>query len=547
MKRDIIVIMNLEWKGGYRDNSTVITVEGVKQVRRKPLCAALCLSAALCASPVFAGEVFTDTSGHWASEQIRTWADRNIVSGYDGKFRPNAPITRGEAATIVNNIMHYPTAAKTPFTDLAAEKFYAQSVLKLAHAGVMSGYPDGTFRGESPITRQEAVTMLANAFRIPITEGETELAYKDSEKIAPYALKFVQIFTSRGYVSGDPDGNFRPASEITRGEFLAILQNMVSEVQPIDGTNASSVEGILLINQPGVTLTNKTVDTLFVAAGVGDGEVTLRDVTADTVYVQGGGVNSILIEGNSRIRSIQISKQDSGVRILVTGNAQVEITHILDGCNDIILSGSFQTIAIDSSSNYIQLVGATVQNMTVTGAGVNITIDRTSKVDTLAVAESANNANIKSDGKIGSVHVDNPSVQVTTPGSSGSGGGSSGGGGSSSGGGGSSGGNNQPDEPGQTIFGLTLFVSRGGYAFAEEVTDGQVTPPGDPKPPVVDPIDPEKDGYPLVIQTGGHGIAIAEEFVEEVPEPEKPAEPEEYIARIEVIGQGTIIVEEVGG
>ena len=511
-------------------------------MRRQILCAAVCLSAMFCTMPVSAaGSEFHDTAGHWAKTQIHTWAERGVVSGYNGAFRPNDPITRGEAATIINNIMRYPSAGGNPFTDLEHDRFYTQPVLKLVYAGVMSGYPDHTVRAEHNITRQEAATLLANAFCVEQGKNSVNLPFQDKNQIAAYALDTIRSMSEKGYISGYPDKNFRPTAEITRAEFVAILENMIVQLQPADGTGQTHSEKMLVINQPGVTVSNQSFERILITAGVGEGNVVLDNVTADAVYVQGGGVNSIIIQGNSQIRSIQISKLDSGVRVKVTGDALVEVTQVMDGCDDVILSGSFRNVAIDSATNTIRFTDAKVSNLTITGEQVEVFINSTSNVKALSIADSADHTTVTSEGVIGSVHVDNPSVQVSVSKDHDT---SSGGGGNN---GGSSGGSELPDKPVQTIFGMTILISEGGTVFAEVVED-EGTPDIEPdEPPVTDPVDPEEDGYPLVIQTGGHGIAIAE-VVEEVEEdPVIPEEPGDYVARIEVVGQGSIIIEEVGG
>ena len=114
----------------------------------------------LCALPVGA---FSDTGDHWAAPQIERWTKAGIVAGYNNEFRPDDPITRGEAAVILDALMGYPVAAEQSYPDLPTDAFYTEAVLHLNHAGAISGYPDGTIHPTSLITRQEAVVMMAAA------------------------------------------------------------------------------------------------------------------------------------------------------------------------------------------------------------------------------------------------------------------------------------------------------------------------------------------------------------------------------------------------
>jgi len=82
---------------------------------------------------------FNDTDTHWASSAIDRWSSLGILQGYDTKFRPNDPITRGEMAVIIDRIMDYQTASKNSFNDLG-QAFYTDAVLKSNAAGVMLGF-----------------------------------------------------------------------------------------------------------------------------------------------------------------------------------------------------------------------------------------------------------------------------------------------------------------------------------------------------------------------------------------------------------------------
>lgn len=81
---------------------------------------------------------YSDIQGHWAAEQIAKWSDAGILQGSDGMFRPNAPITRGEMAVILDRLMDYQTAASNNFSDLG-QAFYTDAILKANAAGVIKG------------------------------------------------------------------------------------------------------------------------------------------------------------------------------------------------------------------------------------------------------------------------------------------------------------------------------------------------------------------------------------------------------------------------
>ena len=91
-----------------------------------------------------------------------------------------------------------------------------------SHGPYINGYPDGTFRPEREVTREEAAALMVNALGIGTTNGASSSPYYDVEPVrwsAPHILKA----TEEGFVTGYPDGSFRPGQEMTRAEFAALV------------------------------------------------------------------------------------------------------------------------------------------------------------------------------------------------------------------------------------------------------------------------------------------------------------------------------------
>ncbi len=115
---------------------------------------------------------YTDVNaGDWFNNAISTLSSAGIVTGYnDGTFRPNQPITRGEMAKIIANFANLKYGGKT-FTDLAGH--WSKTYVELAAGnGWIAGYPDGSFRPDQKITRAETVTMINRVLdRVPAKES----------------------------------------------------------------------------------------------------------------------------------------------------------------------------------------------------------------------------------------------------------------------------------------------------------------------------------------------------------------------------------------
>lgn len=124
-------------------------------------------------TPAAAASQFTDIQGHWAKQQIEAWLNKGLASGYqDGTFRPNNPVTRAEFAAFVNRAFSTPsTGDKGKFSDLPETAWFYADVSKAVSAGIMGGYPDNTFRPNNPITRQEAASVLTRLLGLTVGDG----------------------------------------------------------------------------------------------------------------------------------------------------------------------------------------------------------------------------------------------------------------------------------------------------------------------------------------------------------------------------------------
>ena len=122
--------------------------------------------------------------------------------------------------------------------------YWENEVLKLHAAGVYLGN-DGKALAGNPITRQQAVTMIARAFGI--TGASTALPYTDAANVAAYAQAPVAEMTARGYITDCADGRFRPTENITRAEIVNILNNMIDTLGQETTVYTGQIQGTLMI------------------------------------------------------------------------------------------------------------------------------------------------------------------------------------------------------------------------------------------------------------------------------------------------------------
>ena len=140
-----------------------------------------------------------------------------------GTFRPNANMTRAEAAQMLYNLLLDTSHSRSvTFRDLPADAWYTEAVETLADKGVIKGYTDGTFRPDAPISRSEFVAMLSRF--TSISNGEMIFSDIPSNH---WAYQHIVSATSKGWINGYPDGTFRPEQSIARAEAAKITNALL--------------------------------------------------------------------------------------------------------------------------------------------------------------------------------------------------------------------------------------------------------------------------------------------------------------------------------
>lgn len=108
-----------------------------------------------------------DIEGHWSEATVRKLQADGLISGYaDGTFRPNQPITRAEFVAALNRILGLKDSSNMNFKDVSPNDWFAKELAIAVHYGYIKGYPDGTFRPNRPVSRFEVAIMISRANRL---------------------------------------------------------------------------------------------------------------------------------------------------------------------------------------------------------------------------------------------------------------------------------------------------------------------------------------------------------------------------------------------
>lgn len=154
------------------------------------------------------------------------------VIGYpDGTVHPNGQITRAEVATIFFRLLRDEVrdgafTTSNSYSDVAYGKWYNNPISTMSALGIITGYPDGTFKPNKPITRAEFAAIAA---RFDETQSGKSATFSDV--IGHWAAKEIGIAYYNDWIKGYPDGTFKPDQNITRAEAMTLI-NRVLERKP---------------------------------------------------------------------------------------------------------------------------------------------------------------------------------------------------------------------------------------------------------------------------------------------------------------------------
>ncbi len=163
-----------------------------------------------------------DIAGTTHEEAIRTIADAGLIDGFrDGSFGPERSVRRGQLATLVSEALGETAQGGEALNLTDVEGSVHELGIRAAlSAGWMSGYPDGTFRPSKPVTRGQLASTLTAAFELP-DASTTEVVLADVDGTTHE--DGIRAVLAAELANGFFDGTFRPDDPVTRGQLSSIL------------------------------------------------------------------------------------------------------------------------------------------------------------------------------------------------------------------------------------------------------------------------------------------------------------------------------------
>jgi hypothetical protein len=335
----------------------------------------------------------------WAATEIAVWKELGLLKGNElGNVLPYDSVKKAEFIAFVNRVFNYTELSGVAFKDVPRTAWYAQDISKALAAGVLIGSDGGEMNPLKVLTKEEAAVILSRVFQLPEADGSVSL-FKDDTNISAWARNAVYALKAGGYISGTADGSFQPNKALTRAEAVKMIHNAMGALIADGKDHASLSGGNLVVNTAGGRLSDVNLTgNLYIAPGVGEGDVVIENAKiGGTLYVNGGGVNSITLK-NSKASRLVIDKRSSPVRVVFVGTTQVQDVQLLSSSlldnqseNEVgqviiaperggnsELRGRFGSVTVPSSANestitlpsqtFIQIFTAN-RGVTVTGEG----------------------------------------------------------------------------------------------------------------------------------------------------------------------------------
>lgn len=357
---------------------------------------------------------------HWAASTINAYVSRGIMSGYpDGTFRPEASVTRAEFVKMVNSVFGYNTPAAISFPDVSASYWGYDEIAKGVYAGYINGDESGKFNPDAPLTREEAASIICRIKGLAPNQSASS-NYTDSSRIASWAAPYVGAATQFGYMQGNGDGTFNPTKALTRAEAATVLAKAESSktyTTTPGSSGSSSSSGSSnnnnnnannnVLGKPGVsnstntdkvkdytmstrdkTLANKTITgNLYIPSGMSSSTINLDDLTVEgTVYVRGGSTIDV---DDCDFNKVVIDK--SGVSFITDTHSTIDELEFWR--NGRIEGKGYGEVTIADNSVSSVNVNATVDSLLL-DTDSDLRLGRNANIEELEVTSKANNANV---------------------------------------------------------------------------------------------------------------------------------------------------------
>ena len=257
----------------------------------------------------------------WYAEAVSAAVDNGLLYGKSATvIDPNGDMTRAEMAAIINRSFGcYKAADISQYKDVAKSKWYYKDVGLAVQMGTYNGRSSSAMAPDAPISRQEAMTVVARALELDYDSySKTDLStFSDRSEISNWALPYVRAMVGADYIHGRGK-ILAPLDNITRAEFAQIFANIIKSYITVKGEYSKDHDENLLVRCADVTLKDMTIKgDLIIGCGVADGKITLDNVTVTgRLLVWGGGTKAVYCNNGTQMPEVVVARVDDAVKVI---------------------------------------------------------------------------------------------------------------------------------------------------------------------------------------------------------------------------------------
>ena len=177
---------------------------------------------------------FSDVAANaWYADAAQYVRDHGIMNGTSSTtFSPNSTMTRAMLATVLYRAAGSPTVSQTAnFRDVSTGAYYSDAAAWASANGIVTGYGNGLFGSNDPVTREQIATILWRYQGSPAPAG-TAANFTDQSTISSYAVNAVAWARENGIINGMEGNRFAPKNNATRAQVATILRNYLQNETP---------------------------------------------------------------------------------------------------------------------------------------------------------------------------------------------------------------------------------------------------------------------------------------------------------------------------
>jgi peptidoglycan DL-endopeptidase CwlO len=175
---------------------------------------------------VSSNKQFSDlATSHPAYDAVIELSSNNVINGFtDNTFKPEKPVTRGQAAAILNRVLEYTPSKNASFKDISPNQSFYKDILAMQSAGIIQGYPDGTFKSNQYMDRAQMAVIIERAFNFNHGYSIAK-ASKIYDDVVPnhWAGAAIASMHTIDKTTLFQTSSFRASDEATRAEFSAAI------------------------------------------------------------------------------------------------------------------------------------------------------------------------------------------------------------------------------------------------------------------------------------------------------------------------------------